>query len=336
MNSTHGILNVLEKEEFDGQNQKEILQWLLNLQYFIISFVSPGISIIGIINNILIMIIMTTKGTKLNYNARIYYVAIAAGDLGSLMFSYIRSFLTDGLWYITKGQFHLTIEDPIICKFIYVLFVFNFLLSTYGVIAFTIERNFALYFPFKHKVCMTPKRVFILLCCCVLFPFVVHAPISFVSITSLYLGKGQLPVCYADPKSSFYGAFAITSMVFNLISPPILTSIFVIAIVYKIIQAKTKKFESFNNQKGISKSEMKTVLTLLSVAMINILIFFPITIFFGGSFLLRAIAPNSFIRNIWESLGRIGYQFSSLSHSLNFFVYLIQIQSFRRKLFCQI
>ncbi len=311
-----------------------ILDFLTLLQNYIFSFNSPLMVTIGIIGNIVICLGMMQNEIKIKSNLKVYYIAIAIGDIGSLLFWHLRDFLTVGLWFLSNGKFYLYLYSTFLCKLWLSVYDQSFILSMYTVIAYGIERNLALYFPFKHKSLNKTKMTCLLLIICVGIPSIIQIPVMILTADKIQIKAGQLPFCGVDSNSNFYAIGIIGVICIVMIFHPLITAILVFGIVIKINQINYHKKELSQQTNTLSKSEMRAVLTLLTVASINLLIFIPNAIFYSGVYLLRAISPFSFERNLWETLARISFALGSISHALNFFVYCIQIPSFRKFILC--
>ena len=316
------------------QNQFSLTSFLDQIVTYIISFYLPVVLWCGIIGNILIFISMTSKRVNIRKSAKIYYITIAIGDLGSLIFQHFRFFISTGLWFLTSGRFHLTTYSPVLCKIWLAFYYCLFSVSMYTVIAFSIERNLALYFPLHHRNLAKRKLAIFLLIFCVGIPcgFIALSCIGGVGL--FYVQKTQLPICGGDPGSSFYVIYSFSLTVFVFELPEVITTLLVIALLYKIRQIKLARAQLRQQEFSLTSKDLKSIMALLSVALINLIIFLPTSILYAITSILRYMKASPIISEMWISLFQVALFFGAVTHSLNFFVYYIQIPSFKDKFAC--
>ena len=160
------------------------------VEVFVICYAGPVISIFGLLGNILIILIIPRKCIQINSISRMFYFAIAVGDIGTLIFWHIREFLSKGLYILSAGQIFLNIYSDPSCKVLHTLDFLFFPLSLYGMVAFSIERNFALYFPIEHKLFMTLKKALLLLFVTVGPSWLFMIPLSILLTSNM---QGDIP-----------------------------------------------------------------------------------------------------------------------------------------------
>ena len=88
------------------------------LEFYVISFFLPLITLFGVIGNILIIAVMPGRKVSTKKEAKMFYLVMAIGDLGTLVFWHLREFLTTGLYNISSGTYFLGIIYFLSCKFI--------------------------------------------------------------------------------------------------------------------------------------------------------------------------------------------------------------------------
>ena len=324
-------MNTTKSYNATSQQQLNLLEILIN---YIVSFYVPFVSVVGIMGNILILIIMGQEKIQIAKSARVYYIIISVGDLGSLIFFYCRYFLSVGLWFLTSGNFHITTYSIVLCKIWMALYYFFFIVSMYTLIAFSIERNFALYFPMQHRASMNTAMQFIILLICVGIPSAFLLPTAVGAVGVVFAQNAYLPICGGDPKSPFFTLFAFTSTVFAFELPEISTAILIISIILKMNKIRTERQKLAQGSTLLSSAEVRTIMTLLSVALINVIIFLPTSVLHAIAATVRSINSLSSTAQFWVTLFQIGLLTAGLIHALNLFVYIIQIPSFRGAIFC--
>ena len=311
-----------------------VLAILTYIQYYIIAIMNPTLAILGTIGNVIIIFFLPKKKIKMNDSSKFYCVTIAIGDLGALLFYHVREFVSVGLWFITSGRYYFHYFNQISCKFYSIVYFIFFTISLYTVIAFSIERNIALYWPLKYRAYVAKNVAIVLLCICCSPPLLFLVPLGSLSINSIQLSSSQLPYCVSDPNSPLYAIFSTALTFFMMLFHPPITAILVLGIILKIITSTyhRAKLGVRVKEEALSITEKRSVVTLLAVALINLVIFLPSTIFYSGTFIIRVQSPSSSIRPLWELLARLAFQLTSLTHSANFFVYFTIIPTFRSAL----
>ena len=302
------------------------------LEVIVTCYIAPYISIFGLLSNIMIILILPSKSIQINSISRMFYLAIAIGDIGNLIFWHIREFFTKGLSILSSGEIYLNIYSDPICKLLLSLDYLFFPLSQYGLLAFSIERVLALYFPLKHKLFMTPKKAVLLRVGCVGPIWIILTPISILLGSKL---QGDIPYCGANPTHPLYSIYSVCFLLFIVALHPLLTAACDAAIILKIWKRKSELQKLASSYPIMKANEMRTILLLLILSFINLIVFTPNVLTWAGVFVTRKFSETEKERQLWQSLAEVTSSLTAIAHSVNFVVYIIMIPSFRRAIFCR-
>ena len=328
--------------------------WILFLP---VGYISPFIILFGIVSNILILIHMSRKKLKLFPSVRFFYLFIGASDLlynissGLGMQILMDAFYmwTDKKVWIstypkgynqanqTESNFSiLEFFDGIFwCKLFGFIGLFGLLGSPYGVLAFSIERFLAIYFPYWTLRIRSINFSIVLLIICLVPPSVV-----ILSLNLLVFSSVQDPTwsytefgCIEDPIKPLYVIGGILTGIFLLILHVVITAILIIAILCKIklaSLARSKNLSLSNASTAGSQTDLRSSITLVLIAIINIVIFGVCGMFWILYVLSAEFAEIDLNTALmFGTLGRISSCVLNLPFSTNFLVYLAVIPSFR-------
>lgn len=216
--------------------------------------------------------------------------------------------------------------------------LFFFFISIYGVIAYSIERFIAVYWPLKYRVYFNGKIAMAILATCVLIPGIGTLPLCFVTTRVVHSESLKLPVCISnsDIHHPYFAAATTSLILFVLLLHAPLTAILFILIVIKIIKSSFGKIELGRAERSLSRTERRSVSTLLSVATMNLILYLPLSIIIAAHSFYRRFFPHSAVTIIiLTHLSTLNYHITSLTHLLNFFVYITLIPSFRKTVLCK-
>lgn len=309
------------------------MNFLLNLIRYAVIFYLPIISALGITGNILIIYRMRKSTVQIAKLARYYYIIIAIGDLCSLIFFPIHYFL-----YITYS--HLTSQSilhiltpfsaKILCKLIISLHLLSYIVSQYTIMAYSTERNIALYFPLRHRKFNKGKLQLLLLMLYIGIPVLFLLPLSVVTTGHVGLSYSSVPACSPYSAHTFFPLFTLSAAFLCWFIPAIGTIVLVLALVIKMISIINSQARILQVSASLNSRERTTLITLVSVALTNICIFVPICFLSGFSLFMKYSEHSSSINTeIVDDIFHLTLFLGNIMHSMNFFVYPILIPSFR-------
>ena len=226
------------------------------------SFYGPLIfAPIGIVLNIIIIIIYSNFSLETKDTTRLYYICIAASELGTLIFEDVWFGLFGIGWdFVFNGHNPLGYLDSSSLLSPYWICPLNvFLWTVFEIIAnntfviLELERIGALYFPFETRNVFTMKKA--------LLAVMILTTLSFlISISTLPIIRvqvvGFLTVCTTPVIPNMpWTDFGIVRTVFLYISPPILILFCSVLILIKIIEKSNslhRTLSQFNRRSSSS------------------------------------------------------------------------------------
>ena len=189
----------------------------------------------------------------------------------------------------------------------------------------TIERFLAIAFPLKYRSWNTVRTSKIILS--VLFIFSLSVS-SFSLVINGITGKG---VCNITEKHrKIYDImFTIVPMVIaNGICGSIILIFTAIIIGLLFHQLRKRNVLSNNSENSSSKKEIRISVMLVSVAVLFMLLRYPRLV------MVKYISANSGDPLLIHSVSKLGTVFIAVNHSINFIIYMIYLESFK-KTFCK-
>ena len=341
-----------------------------------IGYIFPAIIFFGIITNILIILQLSLKTLKVSSTARLFYLFIAISDTGNNLSNGLgKQILMDAMYMWTdkktwlstypKDYIKITRENPITdnqtqstsiiefqsktmfsflfiidgifwCKILVLIGDFTMYCSTYGVVAFSIERFIAIYFLFWARRPRSVKLSIFLLLVCILPPCVVQLPYDFLAFSSIRDPTWSFTEfsCLDHPENPLY-EFGGIALVVLLLTHVTLNSFFVIAILIKIrkssqLRNRTLGHMPINNAAPTSSSELTTSITLVLVACVNIVSYGFFSLFWVCYILAATwFLIDSNTQLMVGTLSRIFFSLMNVPQCVNFLVYFAVIPSFR-------
>ena len=319
----------------DGSIWPGVLLFLVQFNTYSLTMIAPASCLVGFCANLLIIVTMLKQEVKIRSTARMFYIVIAIGYIGSLVFWNVREFLTIGLWLLTGGRFYLPLYSPLICKVFFALFHLFVLIAIYTIISMSIDLLFLLYFPFKHQVFMTLKRSFYIILAFVGPICLIQVPLTFLTVTSYSVASFPVPLCGGLPNHPLYTVYTISAIFFTLFLHPPLFGIIEIFIIVKTISISLQRKKLHREGKGnVLKGAERTIFVLAVMAILDVFITIPAIGIWSGVMILRANYPASIAYKIFEALTRFSTTSITIGRSINIIVYVLIIPSFRRALPC--
>ena len=350
----------------------------IRMLFIPIGFIFPGIIFFGIITNFLTIVQMGRRDLKINSSARLFYLFIGVADIGNNLSNGLGlEILMDAMYIwtdkmtslstypkdytkiagehsvkdnqtestsITEFQsknifsFLFVIDGIFWCKILVLIGDFTMYCSTYGVLAFSLERFTAIYFPFWAMRSRSQKLSIILLVICILPPCIILLPYDFIAFSSVSDPTWSFTefTCTDDPENPLY-EFGGIALVVALLTHVTLNSILVIAIVIKIRKSSQMRKTTLGHMGQSStassslSSEFSTSLTLVLVACVNIVSYGVFSLFWICYILAETwLLLDSNTELMVGTLSRIFYCLMNVPQCVNFLVYLAVIPSFRK------
>ena len=274
------------------------------------------------------------KSVKLSSTMKFYYISIAIADFIDLLVNLLWIGLTDSLNVITNFQFSINIasQNDFNCKVFGSLWILSETYSNYSVIALSIERMVAIYFPFKSKLILNKKFTFFIYSITV-FPVSLALAVPGALIAKVAYIPGISSTGYdcssynpSHPLFKYYeiafplGMFIIHEAVNFLLFVFILVGVF-----------RSQKASNLIKQDSMKATYSKAInfaITVLLMILINYSVYLP-TFFFEIVYdIIRRTGEGASV-----IIGNLYTAFLSLlvlAHSVNIFVYYFRIPSFKK------
>lgn len=208
--------------------------------YFTGIFIPPAI-----IFNILILCVMITSIKGIPETARLYYIVMSYGELGTVLFKdMLWLWLGVGwpsvLYFDILGQLnmHRASNHFIVCNLVIFIWYTHELIANHTMILFAIERVVALYAPLHVHAIFTFKRslkiLFVIIICAILVSLITFKFIDRISYEGLPIGT----ICIFSGEIPVWSQIGITVFVCDLIVPAILSIICSILIALKLVRRR--------------------------------------------------------------------------------------------------
>ncbi|KAK3092528.1 hypothetical protein FSP39_004038 [Pinctada imbricata] len=292
----------------------------ISLVYF------PVVLIVGIVGNFLTIVIMASPKFSKS-TSRIYLIALALSDTTLILAqpfnlpSFIKLFGRD-----------LKSLSDVGCKLYFIIRRSSKMTSSWFVVLLCIERFIAVWFPLKAKLICTSK---------VAVTSIALVYLTMISFTSSWSWASKISEngrCFPDvynksnpAEVALFGRMLKAGSSIYSIIPMILLSIFSPLIIYKVSSHSKKRLHmSTNVQTSKAAWESSKITTmLLGIVAAYIILVLPITVLHNTAYELRL---NAFANNAvgFEIFKKISQFLEQLNYSINFFLYVLTSQKFRR------
>ena len=337
----------------------------IGLLFIPLGYISPSISLFGLFANSIILIHMSKKSLKINPSARLFYLFISVSDLiNNLSYGVGMQILMDALYMWTDKKFWLStypkqytdvanngvsisneaeeggfqiwniIDGVFWCKLFGFLGYLGTICSTYGILAFSIERLIVIYFPFWAMRFRSIKMSVTILVLCVIPPNAIILPLFLIVFSSVPDPTWSYTEfsCIENPENPLYALNGILLGFILLILHVIINAVLIIAILLKINKiSNSKEKQSISSHSSQGTRDLTTSVTLVVLAFVNVIIFGSVGIFYVCYVLsasLSYIDLNTAL--IFGTFTRLCSCLINLPLSTNFLIYLAVIPAFRR------
>ncbi|ELU17068.1 hypothetical protein CAPTEDRAFT_200779 [Capitella teleta] len=233
--------------------------------------VSPIILIVGLVGNILTLVVMNRPSHR-SSSVSIYLSTLAISDSLVLILDFINN------WFKMHLDIKLLVMDESFCKFHRYFFDVVYTLSSWLIVAVSIDRFITVWFPFKAKKLCSKKTAIIV--CCVL-PLISLACYAH-RVPGWHLDEtGIEPVCNTHPKhrdfQESYGPWL--SAVLYSYGPIVMLIVFNGLIVLRLRKMASKRDAMTPNGKS-SSQERRITITIVVICVAFILLTLPLALFY--------------------------------------------------------
>ena len=296
-------------------------------------FIEPWFLFGGVLGNLLILCVMPMNLVTIRASLKMYYIIIAISDLYNIINSWILwTFIYDTLSILTNGHiyFDLSVKSEFACKEIFTGWAAAEILSNYTLVSLLIEKILVVTYPLKAKTFLNERTRCLIFALCVFPPFFSVVPFNpFVVMIMKPKFMKKHDYCYYDDGHPLYQYVFWTTHVFMFGVHEMLSLALSTALICKLLHQSHKRKKLMQCHLTEAK-EWGTIVTIVTLAMINFFCFIPVTILTSFFFMVDLNMYSKEVNDVLNSVWRLTYQAVVITHAINFPVYLNRIASFRR------
>ena len=308
-------------------------------------YLLPCIIIMGIVDNILVFLLMSRKSVFIGQRSKTYYRFLSVLELVSICFYHVLNFyFGDGLNITTNGKFYIYLPSisAFHCKFWLGLWTFITTITEYTVMMYSLERCLAIMLPLRSRAYLNGRNSSLL------WVFVVLPPAFYLSTFTSSISKLITNTTVFDPEKHncefFYAHGSFLSYCISSCGIRYTIHIAVVIICNILIMRKLK---STGHRRALMTTSIcqaqranrifKSSKILVILSSLQGIIYFPALVVCVSlcSFQMTSRTFQLEHSNLISELHRLYFLTNSitlLKSVSHFFVYLVQIPSFRREL----
>ena len=303
------------------------LQFIVDLiRHYLLSVVILA----GIAANIVSIVIFVRCRHKDSASV-VYLTMLSVSDCGNLVVYTIFYWIDDGLKAITGDRWYFAIRgnSHMGCKLLrFVLDMCRFL-SAWIIVAFSIERCIAVWFPLHVVRWLTKRRRAITCCTLVATAGISNLPtLTHFGIITRYFGTDTEITCFFDTRGMskltktflFFGNITVK----NYLAPCIAIVALNVIIIAGIMNTRRSKIL----QQRSGNQDMRATVNLLIVSTIYFILNIPYVIIWSG--LEFAVFPYSARRYLY-SIGHFTTSLTVLNYCTNFVIYCKSLDYYRQE-----
>lgn len=306
--------------------------------FFLVNFwgVGQGVTILGIVNNVLNIVTFLKQGVRDTVNISLLMLAVS--DLGSLIFLLFWNILStpsfsslDLSFYPEQIRWHVGWIHVILIR-----------VSTGITALITFERCLCIAIPLEVKRILTPDRT---VKCIIVIYLIMIGSAAPMFYTSRYVwvfdsarNKSILGLVYLKDRSGQ----EVAVFVINAVLPTIIFVFIVVctAILVKTLREKSKwrQTTAHSNKSNMSDKEAKAVKMVVLISIVFILCFLPGIFLFLWGLVETELRPDGKQARTMYAVTSVMLFMEAVNATTNFFVYLTMSSKFKitfRELFCK-
>ena len=300
------------------------------------AFVLPFVILIGVLGNLIILIVFILQRVSVAHSIRFYYIILAISDLISLLTYHLDQFLSKGIETLSNGKLRFDTDtgSDFLCGGNRYIFYLSETLGNYFYLMFTIERIFAIRFPFTLQKYFSRNRSTLIIAVLVVFHGFAYVTLFF---TFGLVKEGKLVRCITSNdrhlRNAIYQAFIVPNSHFIPIIANSIFNVILINIIRTAIDKRAELMELASLSEQQKAKEVSITNTIAIVQLIHFIIYFPS----GLLWLLRAIMEITHFDKLnpdsYEAIyngSRLALSLTSLGHAANFFIYFVKMPAFRK------
>lgn len=322
LNITLPIISILEK--LQGYRH-------YNLAMDLIKFAMPIIIFTGTVGNIFSFMVMMRR--EMRQTPTFFYLAMLA--IADSVVLFVSAFKT---WLRTVSGFELSHINAFGCKFTMFLVHFSIQFSAWLIVAVTIERFLAVWFPLKaNAMCSLSRAKFVTFMIALIFILVnIHIFWTAQLLSTRQSLDGSNYICAPYAYENFVcQIFPWINLVLYSFLPCFILMVFNVLIIICLLRTKHVPSTLTKDDNQLRNNHRKLAMTLVFISFTWIVTTTPRPLF--GLF---AVKPKS-LEDLATSLlwKVVCYQLMYINHAVNFFLYCLSGEKFRiqfKKFLCQV
>jgi hypothetical protein len=282
----------------------------------ILNYFAILIFIFGIIGNIIVFIIYYSAAIK-KYSISNYFRAVAIFDNLTLLNLFT-------LYLTNQFGIDLTKSIDFFCKFQTYFLYTNGPISTWLMVAISIDRYFNIAYPKRFLLLVNNNFQLVVIFTIIVFNYIYYSFLTWTSFLFNSSANGtNITMCIANVD------YLITAWMdfFNSTILPFLLMIFIsLALILSIQKSRAKIHNSASNNAGLSRRDRKFAMTTLSLNLIFLILLGPVE--FYGIFNNTNDPANSAYNNM---IDYIALELYYLNYAIGFYVQLVVNSLFRNE-----
>ena len=300
------------------------------------AFVLPFVIIIGCLGNVVILAVCILHTAAVAHSTRFYYIILAISDVISLLSYHLDQFLSKGIETLSNGKLRIDTDtgSDFLCGGNRYVFYLSETLGNYFYLLFTIERIFAIRFPFTLQKYFSREKTILIILILVIF----HGFAYLILFWTFGLVKeGKLVRCITSNdrlvRNAIYEAFIVPNSHFIPIIANSIFNVILINYIRTAIDKRTELMEQATVTEQQKAKELSITNTIAVVQIIHFVNYFPS----GFLWLIRAIMEVTYLDestpDTYEAFyngSRLTLSLTSIGHGVNIFIYIVKIPTFRK------
>ena len=201
-------------------------------------------------------------------------------------------------------------------------------ISSWMVVLISVERFFAIFYPFKVHIYLSMKRTYITIVCISVTICLSEAYYLFYASILTY---GNITVCYLGTHLNSDVIFSIVSGLLYSFIPFCIITILNVRILKKLKLQQTFRASSLHQSQSSTASNNSLVPMMLAISVAFALTTFPMTLLVICTIILDLVSSEWNVNSNWIFVVAMGL--ANLNHTLNFFLYCLTGSVFRDAFF---
>jgi hypothetical protein len=318
----------------DPAHENTFHKVILALSLFINRYLLGVVVIFGIFGNLLSILVFSRLWGK-DRRTTTYLLPLAAADLGALLYglwSWIRTGVngkSDGYYYFEP----FSIEAKAACKMIRYINRSLTCVSSYIIVAYTLERCIGVWFPLKVRLLVTTTRRHFIIILIFISMLALNIPVLVYYKVHTYVRSNDLVCFFSDSTLGAFQMFFLVEILDVLLpySLPWLI-IFVASILIIVCVWRSRGAISSTGKK---RAEAQGLFSLLLVALLYLVTTLPYSVIWGLSSNFQYLGVEySFMVTDQDyeallSLGLSATGISFINNSFNFVIYACTLKVFK-------